>query len=114
MARHCLKVIRMNHSRSLLVLALFVLLLISGCFPDQTIEPTESPAGFFMGVWHGWIAPLSLIVGIFSDTVRVYEMNNTGWWYDLGFYVAIISGFGGLSLTRKRKPTEHGHPGTMR
>jgi hypothetical protein len=30
-------------------------------------------------------------------------VNNTGWWYDFGFYMAIISGFGGLSLNRKHK-----------
>jgi len=33
----------------------------------------------------------------------VYETTNTGWWYDFGFYTAIISGFGGLSLVRKNK-----------
>ena len=62
---------------------------------------------FFSGIWHGWIAPLSLILGIFTDNIRVYEMNNTGWWYDLGFYMAIISGFGGISLSRKKMKKRH-------
>jgi hypothetical protein len=69
-------------------------------------RPADDRAGFFMGIWHGWIAPISLIVGIFDHTVRVYEATNTGWWYDLGFYMAIISGFGGLSLIRKRSSSE--------
>ncbi|MEW6653145.1 MAG: hypothetical protein AB1394_06705, partial [Bacteroidota bacterium] len=60
-------------------------------------------AGFFTGVWHGWIAPISLIMGLFNPEIRVYEINNTGWWYDFGFYIAIISGFGGISLFRKNK-----------
>ncbi len=30
----------------------------------------------------------------------------TGWWYDLGFYIAVISGFGGLSLSRKKSSKE--------
>lgn len=60
-------------------------------------------ANFISGVWHGWIAPFSLIGGFFNPSIRVYEPYNTGWWYDFGFYIAIISGFGGLSLSRKRK-----------
>ena len=56
-----------------------------------------------MGIWHGWIAPISLIVSIFDPFVSMYEVHNTGWWYDFGFYIAIISGFGGVSLSRKRK-----------
>jgi hypothetical protein len=27
---------------------------------------------------------------------------NSGFWYDFGYYMAIISGFGGLSLYRKK------------
>jgi len=64
---------------------------------------TKNLAGFFTGVWHGWIAPFSLIMGLFNPEVRIYEINNTGWWYDFGFYIAIISGFGGISLFRKKK-----------
>ncbi|NLM70284.1 MAG: hypothetical protein GX177_09855 [Firmicutes bacterium] len=76
-------------------------LLLSGCMPGDGSYTEDGPAGFFSGVWHGWIAPISLIVGLFRDHIRVYEVNNTGWWYDFGFYMAIISGFGGLSLFRK-------------
>lgn len=88
------------------VLALILILtfgLLSACMPNPSEAMGKSPAGFFKGVWHGWIAPLSLIVGFFNDTTRVYEPNNTGWWYDFGFYMAIISGFGGLSLVRRNK-----------
>lgn len=78
-------------------------LLLIGCFPGGDTYSPQSPAGFFSGVWHGWIAPLSLIVGIFKDGVRIYEPNNAGWWYDFGFYIAVIAGFGGLALSRGRK-----------
>jgi hypothetical protein len=77
--------------------------ILTGCFPGGASYSAVEPAGFFSGIWHGWIAPLSLVVGIFSDHVRVYEPFNTGWWYDFGFYMAIISGFGGLALSRKKK-----------
>ena len=78
-------------------------LLLTACIPGDGKATPDKPAGFFWGVWHGWIAPISLIGGLFNKSLRVYETHNTGWWYDLGFYMAIISGFGGLSLARRSK-----------
>lgn len=87
--------------KHILLVALLVLtvLLATGCFAERAVAP-EKPAGFFMGIWHGWIAPIALIVGLFNKTTMIYEVNNTGWWYDFGYYMAIISGFGGLSVSR--------------
>lgn len=97
---------RPNRSRKTLLIILLVLLsilLLTACVPGDGKATADKPAGFFWGVWHGWLAPISLIVGLFSPNIRVYEGLNTGWWYDLGFYMAIISGFGGLSLARRQK-----------
>jgi hypothetical protein len=85
-----------------------IIVMFSGCFPGGSSYSPQEPAGFFSGVWHGWIAPLSLIVGLFKDGIRVYEPFNTGWWYDFGFYIAVISGFGGISLFRSRKKKGEG------
>lgn len=85
----------------LIILSIAVMALLSGCIPGDGKHTSSKPAGFFWGIWHGWIAPISLIGGIFNSNIRVYEFMNTGWWYDLGFYMAIISGFGGLSFARK-------------
>lgn len=89
---------------------LLIVLLVAGltltlvsCFPGTGAATPDDRAGFFTGVWHGWIAPLSLIIGIFNCDVRLYEVNNTGWWYDFGFYIAVIAGFGGLALSRRKK-----------
>ena len=86
-----------------LFLVLFVLLLLTGCIPGDGKYTVGRPAGVLSGIWHGWIAPLSLILSLFNRNLRIYEVVNTGWWYDLGFYLAVISGFGGLSLTRKKR-----------
>ena len=96
----------MSKPYSLLLMIVFLALSIVGCFPGDPSNTKEAPAGFFMGIWHGWIAPVSLIVGLFKENVRIYEVNNTGWWYDFGYYIAIIAGFGGLAFTRKRRKKE--------
>ncbi|MCK5200182.1 MAG: hypothetical protein KAR21_17620 [Spirochaetales bacterium] len=90
-----------------IAILIFIVSILLGCLPGDGKATVDDPAGFFSGIWHGWIAPLSLILGIFTDNIRVYEMNNTGWWYDLGFYMAIISGFGGISLSRKKMKKRH-------
>ena len=91
--------------KSLLLCCLLILTLtmLTGCIPGDGAVKTSDPAGFFSGVWHGWIAPVSLVFGLFKNNIRVYEVINTGWMYDFGFYMAIISGFGGLSLFRSKK-----------
>lgn len=85
------------------VMLLAVALLFSSCLPGDGRNSVERPANFLSGIWHGWIAPISIIAGIFNPKIRVYEPNNTGWWYDFGFYMAVISGFGGLALSRKAR-----------
>jgi hypothetical protein len=88
--------------KKLLVIIVFTLALTS-CIPGGGSYSPESPAGFFSGVWHGWVAPLSLVLGLFNDSISVYEVNNTGWFYDLGFYISIIAGFGGIQFFRKKR-----------
>jgi hypothetical protein len=79
-----------------------IILLLTGCVPGDGTYSMSYRAGLFWGIWHGWIAPVSLVIGLFKKNIRIYEVLNTGWWYDFGFYIAIISGFGGLSLFRKK------------
>ncbi|WP_353892729.1 hypothetical protein PRVXH_002098 [Proteinivorax hydrogeniformans] len=86
----------------LMVLILTFLMLLTGCVPGDGSYTTEEPAGFFWGIWHGWIAPISLIIGLFNEGIRIYEPINTGLAYDFGFYLAVIGGFGGISFTRKQ------------
>ena len=86
----------------LLVVLILVAVFLTGCMPGND-QYTEKPAGFFWGIWHGWIAPISLIGQLFNSSIRVYEASNVGWWYDFGFYLAIAGGFGGLSLSRRRR-----------
>ena len=94
----------MKHKKLVwMIFSLFVLLVLTGCVPGDGTSSVTHPAGFFWGIWHGWIAPISLIISIFDRNIHIYEVPNSGFWYDLGFYMAIISGFGGISLARRKK-----------
>lgn len=52
-------------------------------------------AGFWLGLWHGIIVPVTFIVSLFSDAVSVYEVHNTGGWYDFGFLLGASVFLGG-------------------
>lgn len=88
--------------RRMLIALPLLALLLSACAAGGETYATDQ-AGFFSGIWHGWIAPVALIGHIFNNDIRIYETNNVGIWYDVGFYIAVISGFGSLSLRRRSK-----------
>ncbi len=94
--------------KKILLPALLVLIciILSGCLPGDGKNTEENPAGFFWGFWHGIIAPFSLIVRLFKSNIRIYEVANSGWWYDLGFYLALAGGGGATAsgVHKKRKP----------
>ena len=63
-------------------------LFITRGFPGSGKYTPENPAGFLLGIYHGYVALVSLILSIFAD-IEIYEVHNTGWWYDLGFCLTI-------------------------
>lgn len=86
-------------SRKFLVLgySLLVLFLISGCAEATPVTDCVEgvPYGFLSGLWHGFIAPFSFVISLFSDNVALYAVNNTGGWYDFGFVLGAGILFGG-------------------
>ena len=58
-------------------------------------EPNSPPAGFWAGLWHGIISPITFIVSLFMPGVRIYEINNRGRLYDFGFLLGVSAAFGG-------------------
>ena len=53
------------------------------------------PAGFLAGFWHGVILPITFIISLFNPGVRIYEVNNKGILYDLGFLIGLSGSVGG-------------------
>jgi hypothetical protein len=61
-------------------------------------------AGFWLGLWHGVIAPITFVISLFSDTVNVYEIHNNGNWYNFGFVLGagVLLGGGGAGSRRRK------------
>ncbi len=82
------------------------MILVSSCADVTNIEAcrTAKPSGFFSGLIHGCMLPFSFIISIFSDKVAIYDVNNTGGWYDFGFLLgAGLLGGGGSKIIKNKK-----------
>ncbi|MCF6170232.1 MAG: hypothetical protein L3J66_04545 [Bacteroidales bacterium] len=73
-----------------------VALAFTSCAPGSEGFNTE-PAGFLMGLWHGFISLFTFIISLFVDGVGMYEINNNGAWYNFGFILGVSAFFGGSS-----------------
>ncbi len=78
----------------LLLLALIPLFICAGCAAGNP-QFGDNPAGFWAGLWHGFICLITFIISLFKDSVRIYQTANTGHLYDLGFVLGVACFFGG-------------------
>jgi hypothetical protein len=99
----------MNGNKRIFILAfIFIFALLSvSCAPgnerwSQNFHP-GAKAGFWAGLWHGLIVIVTFIISLFDRQVGVYEVNNIGWPYNLGFILGLMMSLGGgLRATRRR------------
>ncbi len=90
---------------------LALLLLASSCAPgnmrwDAAANPEASPANFWAGLWHGLIIVVTFVVSWFTNDVGIYEPNNVGFGYNIGFILGCMISLGGgirSATHRKRK-----------
>lgn len=89
-----------------------LLVLVTGCAPGSDLEVTtpqstvelRSPgpnpqlneadanshvSGFVEGLWHGIIAPVSVVGSFFNPAMQMYEVHNNGRDYNFGFLVGV-------------------------
>ena len=76
------------------------LVMIAGCAagPNELVNsPNEEGkvAGFWQGLWHGIISPITFLISLFSDNLHMYEVHNNGGWYNFGFLLGVSIVFGG-------------------
>ena len=67
-----------------------VLLTTPGPNPEQSKEDAAGRvAGIVQGLWHGLIAPITLIGSFFNPDMQMYEVHNNGKEYNLGFLFGV-------------------------
>lgn len=90
----------------LLVVAAAVLLSACAAGPNPevgtAVTETGEPAGFWLGVWHGFITPVTFVISLFTDDVNFYEVHNSGNWYDFGWIIGFSILPGGGASRRRR------------
>jgi len=97
---------------SIFVLSAILLVMMAGCGPGSSVQVTTPNSTMQLsapganplinqpdasgrvaragaGLWHGIIAPITLVLSFFSSDVRMYEVHNAGSEYDLGFLVGL-------------------------
>jgi len=85
------------------LIAIFILIFISSCAANESVEEclTGDTYGFFWGIWHGIIAPISLVISLFDKDVAMFAVNNSGFFYALGFLIG--SGGWGILASKAKK-----------
>jgi hypothetical protein len=109
---------------SLLVLSVVLLVLLpllAACAPGSSVEVTTPNSSMQLaapgpnplmnqpdaqgriaragaGLWHGIIAPITLVISFFNSDVHMYEVHNAGGEYDLGFLLGVALVIAVLSL----------------
>lgn len=97
----------MRRSHRILLLVLLALLAAgcaAGANPGVGV-PAEGGrvAGFWLGLWHGVIAPITFVISLFNDGVNVYEVHNNGNWYNFGFVLGAVFLIGGSHGARSSR-----------
>jgi hypothetical protein len=89
-----------------------IALVLSSCAPGpNTVQKTADEegkiAGFWRGLWHGLISPITFIISLFSRNTNIYEVHNSGSWYNFGFVIGaglfLQGGILGSRRARKRR-----------
>lgn len=96
----------------LIALALVVVLTV-GCAPGPNALANSQDeegdiAGFWQGLWHGFITPITFLISLLPSDVHMYEVHNNGGWYNFGYLIglSIILGGGGGGAGRRSRRRE--------
>ena len=93
-----------------MLIAGLLILSLSGCMPGPnpatgTANEEGKIAGFWEGLWHGMIVPVTFLWSLFESDVSIYEIHNNGAWYACGFALG-IGALSGSSASRNSSRRE--------
>ena len=82
------------------ILALLLLVVLAACAPGPndlkgTMNDKDTVAGFWLGLWQGFIAPFVFVISLFFNGLNIYEVHNNGAWYNFGYLFGLMCFFGG-------------------
>ena len=84
---------------------LVILFLVFACADTAMIDPCLADeaytAGFWSGLWHGIVTPVSFFGSLLDSDIAVYAVDNNGGWYDFGFVIGIGAFFGGGASSKR-------------
>jgi hypothetical protein len=89
-------------------LLLFLALVLAACAAGPnpgvgSVAENGRVAGFWLGLWHGVITPITFVISLFNDGVNVYEVHNNGNWYNFGFVIGAVCLIGGTHGARSSR-----------
>jgi hypothetical protein len=70
--------------------------------PNPLVNVADSQnriAGILLGIWHGIISPVTLILSFINPNIQMYEVHNDGSQYNLGFLIGVAIVFLLLGIT---------------
>ena len=96
---------RVRVTVGLVLVSLLLAACAAGPNPEVGVAAEGVVAGFWLGIWHGFISPIAFLISLFSDHVNIYEVHNSGNWYDFGFVIGagILFGGGPVGARRRRR-----------
>lgn len=97
----------MNRKKLIYAAVIIIAIILTACTAGPNImeqsTKADEPAGFILGIWHGFIALFTFIISIFTDKVNLYEVYNNGGWYNFGFIIGVSIFFGGGTKGASKK-----------
>jgi hypothetical protein len=89
---------------AVVVIAIYIIVYHVGM---PTRDLAGAPANFWLGLWQGLIVFLSFIASWFDHNIVLYQVNNNGFWYNLGYVIGLlVLGAGGRGGARASKTKE--------
>jgi len=98
----------MKPSLTWLLLVVLLVTILAGCAPGANqLKGTPGDhygvAGFWLGLWQGFISPFMFVASLFKNNLGIYEAHNNGAWYNFGYLFGLACFFGGSGNRTARR-----------
>ncbi len=98
---------QVNRKKLILAICLLILMVLAaGCAQANQAQGTPGSsgvAGFWAGLWQGFILPVSFIISLFKSDVGIYEIHNNGNLYNLGFVIGTWIIFSAVLASKNKR-----------